>query len=154
MDQSQTHVLRTPRDAERVSAFLIRLSLQAGQAWEVIVRPLEEKRTIDQNKRYHAVVAEIAEQVVLDGVRYHPDIWKEQFKRWFIGSNEVQLPNGECITSGISTTTLSKRAFCDYMTQIEAWAAEQKVRFSEPARRYLSEWQQEAQRASRSRRFT
>jgi hypothetical protein len=112
----------------------------------VSIRPLEDKRTIEQNKRYHAIVREIADQVRMDGRLFHPDIWKEQFKRRYIGTTEQVLPDGEVISNGISTTTLRKAAFSDYMLEIESWAAEHGVRFSEPATRYLSEWRAESQR--------
>jgi hypothetical protein len=40
------------------------------------------------------------------------------------GFEEIRLPNGKTLEEPISTTTLDKMGFSDYMTQIEAWAAE------------------------------
>ena len=52
--------------------------------------------------------------------------WHEQFKRQFIGV--IELPNGE--VQGMSSTGLTTAEFCDFCTQVEAYAAhELGVRF-------------------------
>ena len=62
----------------------------------------------------------------MGGKLYSAESWHEQFKRQFIGVEE--LPSGEVI--GKSSTGLSKAEFCDFCTQVEAYAAtELGVRF-------------------------
>jgi len=56
----------------------------------------------------------------VDGRQYADVVWHEHFKRELIGC--IDLPNGERL--GISTTKLSIQEMGDYMTKIEAWAAE------------------------------
>ena len=87
-----------------------------------------KKRTPEQNRRYwgRGVLAQIAEQAAVNGKLYSAEVWHEQFKRQFIGFDE--LPNGQII--GKSSTGLTTAEFCDFCTQVEAYAAtELGVRF-------------------------
>jgi hypothetical protein len=79
------------------------------------------KRTKPQNRRYwsRGVLAQIAEQATVGGKLFSAEVWHELAKRKFVGFDE--LPNGEII--GKSTTGLSTAEFCDFCTQVEAWAA-------------------------------
>lgn len=94
---------------------------EAQGGYELVIRPLKSKRSIEQNKRYHALLRDLSAVAWLDGRQYGPEAWAEYFKQTFIGWDD--LPGGG--KRGISTTTLSVAEFGDYMTRIEAWAAEQ-----------------------------
>ncbi|BBP82444.1 hypothetical protein PHLH8_20860 [Pseudomonas sp. Pc102] len=96
-----------------------------GTGYEIVLRPLKSKRSIDQNKRYWALLRELSAIAWVDGKQYDDQVWHEQFRRWFIGCEETRLPSGEVELHGISTTTLTVQEFTDYMTRIEQWAAEQ-----------------------------
>lgn len=78
------------------------------------------KRTNPQNKRYwgNGVLAQIAAQAAVGGRLFSAESWHEQFKRQFIGFDE--LPNGQVI--GKSSTKLSTAEFCEFCTQVEAYA--------------------------------
>lgn len=91
-----------------------------GTAYELVLRPMKSKRSIEQNKRYHAMLRDLADVAWIDGRQYSPDAWAEYFKQAFIGWDD--LPGGG--KRGISTTKLSVEEFANYMTQIEVWAAE------------------------------
>ena len=87
-----------------------------------------KKRTKQQNRRYwgRGVLAQIAEKATVGGKLYSAESWHEMFKRMFIGFDE--LPNGQII--GKSSTGLTTAEFCDFCTQVEAYAAnELGVRF-------------------------
>ena len=104
----------------------LRQYLQAGRELMLTVKP--KPRTLKQNKRYwgNGVLAQIAAQAVVNGRLYSAETWHEQFKRQFIGVEE--LPNGSVI--GKSSTGLTTAEFCDFSDQVEAWAAtELGVRF-------------------------
>ena len=93
--------------------------LQGGSRWLLTVS--RRKRTSRQNRRYwgKGVLAQVAAQAVVDGRMFSAEVWHEQFKRQFIGVE--QLPDGSVIgksSTGLSTTEFS--AFCD---QVEAYAA-------------------------------
>ena len=99
----------------------IKAQLQAGQRLVLSVK--KEKRSVPQNRRYwgRGVLAQIAEQAAVNGKLYTSEVWHEQFKRQFIGVEE--LPNGQVI--GKSSTGLNKAEFSDFCTQVEAFAAQE-----------------------------
>lgn len=79
------------------------------------------KRTKAQNRRYWGggVLAQVAAQAVVNGRLYSAETWHEQFKRQFIGVEE--LPNGQVI--GKSSTELNTAEFCNFSDKVEAYAA-------------------------------
>lgn len=95
--------------------------LQGGKRWVLTVSL--RKRTAKQNKRYwgRGVLAQISEQAVVHGRRYSAENWHEQFKRQFIGVEE--LPSGQVV--GKSSTELTTSEFADFCDQVEAFAAAQ-----------------------------
>lgn len=97
----------------------IKPELMAGHKMQLEAK--RQKRTIPQNNRYwgKGVLAQIAEQAAPNGKLYSAEVWHEQFKRMFIGVDE--LPNGQVI--GKSSTALTTSEFCDFCTQVEAYAA-------------------------------
>lgn len=126
---SKERIFRAQSSAGFRAAFtaawnLARASFPEG-GFELVIRKLKDKRSLDQNKRYWALLREVSAAVWVEGRSYPDTVWHEQFRRWFIGCNEVVLPDGSTEMHGISTTTLSVDEFGQYMTQIEAWCAEQ-----------------------------
>lgn len=98
---------------------------QEGQELELLLRPAKSKRSQEQNRRYWALLREVASVVWIDGRRYSDEVWHEQFKRWFIGMEEVVMPDKQVEQRGMSTTTLTVSEFNAYMAEIETWCAEQ-----------------------------
>lgn len=93
--------------------------LQGGRRFVLTVAI--RKRTKPQNRRYwgRGVLAQIAEQAVVNGKLYSAETWHEQFKRQFIGV--IELPNGEVV--GKSSTDLTTAEFCEFSDKVEAYAA-------------------------------
>lgn len=93
--------------------------MRGGGRWVLTVT--RRKRTQKQNRRYwgNGVLAQVAAQAVICDRLYSAESWHEQFKRQFIGVE--QLPNGEVI--GKSSTGLSTVEFSEFCTQVEAFAA-------------------------------
>lgn len=94
-------------------------ALQADARYVLTVK--RRKRTPPQNRRYwgKGVLAQIAEQATVNGKLFSAETWHEQFKRMFIGVE--QLPDGSVI--GKSSTGLTTKEFSDFCTQVEAYAA-------------------------------
>ena len=92
--------------------------LQGGGRWVLTIKKMQ--RTPRQNRRYwgRGVLAQIAEQATVRGKLYSAEIWHEQFKRQFIGIEE--LPSGEVV--GKSSAGLSTAEFCAFCDQVEAFA--------------------------------
>jgi hypothetical protein len=124
-------VFRIHEEAGIRSAFVAAWALapalfaKAKHGLEVVIRPMKDKRSVAQNRRYWLMLRELAAIAWVNDRLYTDQVWHEQFKRQFIGCEEFVLPSGAIEQRGISTTTLSIEEFGEYMTQIEAWAAEQ-----------------------------
>lgn len=93
--------------------------LQGGGQWVLTVA--RRKRTNAQNRRYwgRGVLAQVAEQAVVNGRLYSAESWHEQFKRQFIGV--IELPNGQVV--GKSSANLTTAEFSEFCDQVEAHAA-------------------------------
>ena len=93
--------------------------LQAGGRWVLTIKRMT--RTKAQNRRYwgRGVLSQIAEQAVINGKQYSAEVWHEQFKRQFIGVEE--LPDGSVI--GKSSAKLTTAQFSEFCAQVEAYAA-------------------------------
>ena len=92
--------------------------LQGGHRWVLSIKRM--KRTSRQNRRYwgKGVLAQIAEQAAPGGKQYSAEIWHEQFKRMFIGVEE--LPDGS--VRGLSSADLDTAQFCEFSDRVEAYA--------------------------------
>lgn len=120
----RTFVLRDEPNARALWQFLKnnwRALAGAGKPLAVTIQEHKAKRSIDQNKRYWAILNEIAANAWVSGRQFSTEAWHEFFKAKLIGYEET--PDGRQI--GISTTTLAVAEFGDYMTRIEVYAAEE-----------------------------
>lgn len=121
--QSKAGIELALKNAGNVLSTLIN-SDSSKDGYELVIRNYKSKRSLEQNKRYFAMLRLISTNVWVDGRTYSQEVWHEQYKRWFIGCEDIVLPTGT-ETRGISTTTLSVDEFGNYMAQIEQWCAEQ-----------------------------
>lgn len=114
----------------RVLSLLAEFLIRPEDDYELVLREHRKARSVEQNRRYWALLTEIAATQV-QGQRFITESWHEYFKGRFIGKEEVKLPNGEIFNRPISTTTLDVMQFGEYMTQIEAWAAQHGILLGE-----------------------
>jgi hypothetical protein len=103
------------------------------EPFEIVLRPLKAKRSADQNRRYWALLRDVAEVAWINGRQFSDETWHEHFKRELIGREEIILPSGEVEVRGISTTTLSVGDMGTYMDSIERWCVEQGFPLEEAA---------------------
>lgn len=123
---ARLYLVDSPERMERVTNMLRQLPVTPKQPVELVVRKPSRKRSNEQNRRYWAVLNDIAD-VPVQGRRYPAETWHEYFKGRFIGYEEVALPNGKTLQRPLSTTTLTVEEFANYMTQIEVWAAQHGI---------------------------
>lgn len=95
------------------------------EPFEVVIRPLKAKRSADQNRRYWALLREVAATVWVSGKQFSDETWHHHFAMTFIGVNEVTMPDGKQVNSPISTTTLNVEDMGRYMDEISNWCTEQ-----------------------------
>lgn len=91
----------------------------------VTIERYTKLRSTRQNRLYFDVLGEITENTGIPKDKLH-----ETFKAYFIGVEDLELPNKMVIQIPISTTTLDTKQFADYIEQIKAYAqTEMGVRF-------------------------
>lgn len=120
----RTFVLRDEPNARALWQFLKnnwRALAGAGKPLAVTIQEHKAKRSVDQNKRYWAILNEIAANAWVSGRQFSAEAWHEFFKAKFIGYEET--PDGRL--HGISTTTLNVAEFGDYMTRIEVYSTDE-----------------------------
>lgn len=90
-----------------------------GSRWVLEVK--RRKRTQPQNRRYwgNGVLKQIADQAVVGGKQYSAEIWHEQFKRMFLGVEE--LPDGT--VRAVPSKDKDTAEFSEFCAKVEAYAA-------------------------------
>ena len=91
--------------------------LNLSKPWLVELSDDASKRSLEQNKRYWALLRDLADAEVNERT-YSPDVWHEWFKLKF---NPVEAPDGAVV--GGTTTKMGVKKFGEYMLSVESWAA-------------------------------
>lgn len=115
----------------RVSSALSQMIVSEKSPLLIEVGPYHEQRSTAQNKLLHAILRDVADNLVVRGQRFSQEAWKELFRRRFIGTEEVVLPSGERIERGISTTTLDRGQMTQAIDGFLAWLASEHGYMSE-----------------------
>lgn len=98
--------------------------LAGGNPLRVIVTTEAEKRREAQNRYYFGgVIAQIAEQAMVDGHKFGNLAWHEHYADMFAPLIEIILPSGEVKTRRKSTTEMLVKEFSDYTEKVTADAA-------------------------------
>ena len=117
----RTFIIRERRHMENLLTFLAgnwEAMSKTKHPMQVDIQPEATKRSLQQNRRYWAVLNQISEQAWVEGRQYSSECWHELAKRKFIGC--IDLPGGGLLA--MSTTGLSTKEFAEYCQRVEAWA--------------------------------
>lgn len=88
-------------------------------------------RTLPQNALLWAKLTDISRQVVWYGQKLTPTDWKDVFSASLRSARVVPgLDAGSFVPLGMRTSKMTKQEFGDLLTIIDAFAAEQGVKFS------------------------
>lgn len=118
MSQSKTYVIRTQLIADNAcKAILSNWERMQADGKPMCVEIKRTSRSLEQNKRYWAILHRFSKAVKIGGRHYAPETLHEYFKREFIGI--TALPNGMPMSK--SSADLSVDALGEYMQQVEAW---------------------------------
>lgn len=89
-----------------------------------IVEIRKPSRSLEQNALYWSTIHEIAEQVIVDGQKYTPQVWHKYFKERFLPGRLLELPYGHVVEAEASTASLTKDQFSDYVERVIQFKAE------------------------------
>lgn len=130
-------LLREEMQREAAIAAIRNAPLDSTKPLEILMREEVKARKPDQNALMWAgPMRDIAEQGYVDGRTFTAEVWHEHFKREYLPEEfDPELckdgyrkwdytPGGERVLIG-STTGLTVRGFSRYLTQVEAYGAQE-----------------------------
>lgn len=97
----------------RVAGWIAQMLVSEERPILIEVTDFKERKTRQQEKLYHAILGDVAQQVEVDGKRFSALAWKEYFVRKYVGTEDVVLPTGEIIHQRKSTTDLSAEDYSE-----------------------------------------
>lgn len=128
--------------------------IDAG-AIEIIIQKVSKTRA--QEKLYHALIADIASAVIIDGQRYDRDCWKallvDQFTQEMQqagtpltrpGRMVISLDGLRVVTVRASTTQFRKHEAAEFVEFLHAFGAERGVVFRDQTAQQYSEYREAA----------
>lgn len=128
MSDKVTIKLVGPEQRKRAYDFLLRAPV------DYVVTIAPPTRTLDQNAKMHAMIADIMAQVDTER-QWTADEWKDRFLH-ALGKEMNFLPDLDgraFFPRGYRSSQLSKREFADLVEIIYAFGARHGVRWSEPS---------------------
>lgn len=102
----------------------------AGHRMRLVLKP--ETRSTAQNARMWAMLEDVARQVTWHGRKLSKEDWKHIFSASLKKQDAVPGIDGGFVVLGQSTSKMTVREMGDLMTLMEAFGAEQGVRFTAP----------------------
>ena len=97
------------------------MNVTADPAIEVSIQPYKRGRSLAQNRLLHMWMREVSQ-----GFAEHygdwkaPDVWKEFFKRLFLGQTEHKI-HGASVAMTAKTSSLKVAEFSDFLNQIDLY---------------------------------
>jgi hypothetical protein len=133
--------LTNPEQASAVMAKIwpkVKDTLKAGKSLRMEIKA--DTRSDEQNAKYHAMLSEIAVQAQHLGAKWDAESWKRFLVYEFC--KQLGLPQGQIVPSldgsgivqlGLQTRDFSKERAAEFITFLEAWAADKEIIFKDVA---------------------
>ena len=109
---------------------MLKASVMAGRRMVLELRP--ETRSLAQNARLWAMLTEISQQVNWHGRKLSPEDWKNVFSASLKKQDAVPGIDGGFVVLGQSTSKMTRAEMSEMQELMEAFGAQQGVKF--PAR--------------------
>ena len=103
-------------------------ALQGSRRWVLTIKP--ETRSLQQNARLWAMLTDISQQVDWYGRKLSPENWKHVFSAALKKQDVVPGLDGGFVVLGLSTSKMTVGEMADLQTLMEAFGAENGVRFT------------------------
>jgi hypothetical protein len=134
MTERQRFTLWEPVQAHKIITLqlwpLLKSMLMAGQRVVVEIKP--ETRTLAQNARLWAMLTDVSKQVNWYGRKLSEEEWKHVFTASLAKQDVVPGIDGGFVVLGKSTSKMTKPEMSELQDLIEAFGAQQGVRFTAP----------------------
>lgn len=127
MSDRRIFYLKDKAIRDRVCAYVY----AAPEGYRVEIK--EAKRSLDQNAKLWACLADVSSQVVWYGQKLSSDDWKDVFTASLRKARVVPgIDNGSFVPLGMRTSDMSKAEMADLLELIMAFGAEHGVKWSDP----------------------
>ncbi len=134
MTERQRFTVWEPVQAHKIITLqlwpLLKSMLMAGQRVVVEIKP--ETRTLAQNARLWAMLTDVSKQVNWYGRKLSEEEWKHVFTASLAKQDVVPGIDGGFVVLGKSTSKMTKPEMSELQQLIEAFGAQQGVRFTAP----------------------
>ncbi|POY44077.1 recombinase [Avibacterium gallinarum] len=139
METKQRFFLRNARIQANAIGVIHSLALDEKSPVVVEIKPLT--RTLAQNAKLHAMLTDIAKQCTFNGKKRDIETWK----MLFVSGHKIAIGEqaemaigfeGEVVNLRESTAQMGVKRLASLIDYVDAWAAEQGVRFSDKQRFY------------------
>lgn len=91
----------------------------------------KHKRSSQANRLYWSLLYKMADTLKPGGQHYSAEHFHLYYRGRFLGCDDYSLPNGKTMTVARSTANLDVTEFNEYLTQVEADAAERGIYLEE-----------------------
>ncbi|RZN77834.1 recombination protein NinB [Avibacterium paragallinarum] len=134
METKQRFFLRNARIQQNAIGVIHSLALDEKSPAVVEIKPLT--RTLAQNAKLHAMLTDIAKQCTFNGKKQTLETWKMLFVSGHKIATGEQAEmaigfEGEVVNLRESTAQMGVKRLASLIEYVQAWAAEQGVRFSD-----------------------
>ena len=109
---------------------LVKANLIAGRRMTIDVKP--ETRSLAQNARLWAMLGDVSKQVDWYGRKLSPTAWKHVFTAALTKQDVVPGIDGGFVVLGKETSKMTRAEMTELQELMEAFGAQQGVRFSAP----------------------
>lgn len=106
---------------------MLKSMTMAGSRMILELKP--ETRSLEQNARLWAMLGEVSKQVVWHGRKLSPESWKHVLSASLKKQDVVPGIDGGFVVLGLSTSKMTRAEMADLQTLIEAFGAQQGVKF-------------------------
>ena len=129
----------------QVSDLKALLSLAADQDFSkgplsVEIKPVSKKRSLSANGLYHMWLKQLADHFSKKAGPYCSDEMHDLMKHQFLGYEDRLIGKTMIGHQLRSTANLDTPEFSEYMSKIEAWAADHGCLVTIPAHSHYAEW--------------
>lgn len=114
----------------------VKAALASGKKLTMEIKPANKSR--EQEKKYHAIIGDIAKQAQHMGAKWDADDWKrllvDQFARDRMMYGSPILPNLDgtgIVQLGVQTRRFTKDQASEFVEFLQAWAADNGVELNE-----------------------
>ena len=115
-------IINNEGDKRAVIEFL--QSFNIDEPLQVEIKPYKPKRKLSQNNLYWSWLTTLAKHFSKKAPPYHAEQMHDLMRHKFLGYENQIIGSTEIKGQLISTASLESPAMSEYMTKIEAWAAD------------------------------